>query len=225
MKNNKALGIVFYTIIFVIYSLLIFLIPLKHDSCFFVSYVFTLISYLMFGGVVLYNIKNNSELKEMFLGLPLINISFGYFIIQAILGILLSILPFKIKFVFIIQLLLLLIFLLFGISALVGFKKIKEHTNKIDKKVKFIKMMEADILSLLDDVTDEKLKKELENLAENIHYSDPMSNDSLSSIESKIQDEINELKSEINNVNRSFEICDSIDKLLKDRNRKCKILK
>ena len=89
MKNNKKLGIAFYTIIFVIYNLLIFLFPLKHDSCFWTSYIFILISYLMSGGVVLYNTKHNSDLKEMFLGLPLINIGLVYFIVQLVLGVLL----------------------------------------------------------------------------------------------------------------------------------------
>ena len=52
-----------------------------------------------------------------------------------------------------------------------------------------------------------------------------MSHETLSLIDSKIEYKINELKNEIDNVNKSFEICDSIGKLLKDRNMKCKILK
>lgn len=68
---------------------------------------------------------------------------------------------------------------------------------------------------------DAKTKKALEQLAEKIRFSDPMSNEQLTSLEEKISLAVENLKSSDNKM----KIIEELNLLLDERNLKCKILK
>lgn len=95
--------------------------------------------------------------------------------------------------------------------------------NKINPKVYYIKSLQADVEMIADNVNDPSLKKQISDLAERIRFSDPMSNDSLSSLERQISDAVIRLKSTPDDDKGS--IVSLIDQLLTERNKKCKILK
>ncbi|MDE6021616.1 MAG: hypothetical protein K2H01_11555, partial [Ruminococcus sp.] len=63
-------------------------------------------------------------------------------------------------------------------------------------------------------------------LNDEFRYSDPVSGDGLKGIESEIQGEIKKLRSLINeDLNAASDITSNIERLLADRNRRCKALK
>ena len=74
---------------------------------------------------------------------------------------------------------------------------------------------------LIDRETDTEIRAALQQLAEKIRFSDPMSDDTLSKIESTIADRVAELKNESDKM----AIIHELDLLLAERNKKCKILK
>lgn len=66
-----------------------------------------------------------------------------------------------------------------------------------------------------------KIKTDLQQLAEKIRFSDPMSDYSLEEIEGKIAAKISELRTESDKII----IIQELNFLITERNKKCKILK
>lgn len=91
----------------------------------------------------------------------------------------------------------------------------------------FIKLLENDVIALQERATEPALITRLESLAELIKYSDPMSHPSLALIEQKITNKIDQLteKAQDGKMTEVNDLCNEIELLMADRNRKCKILK
>ena len=85
----------------------------------------------------------------------------------------------------------------------------------------FIKNLQVDMEILAGAEKDAKTKKALEQLAEKIRFSDPMSNEQLAVLEDKISLAVENLKSS----DDKMKIIEDLNLLLDERNRKCKILK
>ena len=103
--------------------------------------------------------------------------------------------------------------------------------NEIDDKVKtktfFIKALTADAESLITRAKSEDIKAQCKKVYEAIRYSDPMSNEALSSIESEITVKFAKFSEAVadNNFEATSSLADELIILLGDRNKKCKLLK
>ena len=114
---------------------------------------------------------------------------------------------------------------LIGVIAADNAKDIIEKSDtKITEKLQNVKEFKLNIDSLCNNCTDKDIKKQLEKLSEKIKYSDPVSSDKLYDIENKISKEIEEISNMIfnNNYTGLSDKIDSIDRLVDDRNKKCK---
>lgn len=93
--------------------------------------------------------------------------------------------------------------------------------EKVEKKVFYIKSLQVDIEMLANSETDAETKAALTKLAEKIRFSDPMSNEVLADLDTKISEKATELKKSDN----KSEIIAELDLLLTEWNKKTKILK
>ena len=110
---------------------------------------------------------------------------------------------------------------IFMIAADAGRTEIERVEQKIKGKVFYIKNLQVDMEILAGAEKDVKTKKALEQLAEKIRFSDPMSNEQLAVLEDKISLAVENLKSS----DDKMKIIEDLNLLLDERNRKCKILK
>lgn len=110
---------------------------------------------------------------------------------------------------------------IFMISADIGRTEIERVEQKVQGKVFCIKNLQVDIEILASAEKDTKTKEQLEQLAEKVRFSDPMSSEQLASLEEKISLAVENLKSSDNKL----KIIEELNLLLDERNRKCKILK
>lgn len=110
---------------------------------------------------------------------------------------------------------------IFMIAADVGRTEIEKVEQKVQGKVFYIKNLQVDIEILASAEKDAKTKKALEQLAEKIRFSDPMSNEQLAVLEDKISLAVENLKSS----DDKMKIIEDLNLLLDERNRKCKVLK
>jgi hypothetical protein len=112
--------------------------------------------------------------------------------------------------------------------GLIAVDAAREEIERIDEKIKekvfYIKSLQVDIECLVDKTLDESVKKILKNLAETIKYSDPMSSPQLASIENKIETKV-AILTETVDANDIKALCNELQQLFAERNRKCKILK
>ncbi|NLU31183.1 MAG: hypothetical protein GXX04_00975, partial [Clostridiaceae bacterium] len=166
--------------------------------------------------------------KSKFYGWPLVSVAWIYFIVQLIVGFIEMILSFvPIQYGILINAILLAACLLGLISGNAAEEEIQRIDEKVKEKVFYIKSLQADVEGMVDMVADESAKKALKDLAEALRYSDPMSSPQLAAVENKIEARVAALgeAGSACNFTEIKPMCDEIQLLIAERNRKCKLLK
>jgi hypothetical protein len=169
-------------------------------------------------------------LKSKVYGVPLISVAWRYLVIQLIVGLLemvLDLIPIPFQFGIAVNTILLGACLIGLITVEAAKEEVERIDEKIREKVFYIKSLQVDVESLAGKVSDDSLKKELKGLAETIRYSDPMSSPQLAPIENKIEARAAVLAEAVDNADGGAvkALCDELQQLFAERNRKCKILK
>ena len=222
MKKNTGMAYAFLGIAFVLFNVIAFAIPTTKATTFWIAYVFTTVAFASQIAIWKFAFKGADTLKSKFLGIPLISVGITYLIIQIVAFAIFMAFPIAPTWIAIVVCALIL-----GISAicLIGTDTGKEEINrveeKVEKKVFYIKSLQVDVEMLAIAETDTVTKAALTKLAEKIQFSDPMSSDALTDIETEISAKVKELKTAEN----KSEIITTIDSLITERNKKAKILK
>lgn len=209
-------------IFFVIFNVIVFAIPTAKTVTFWVAYIFTLIAFAMQPLIWKFAFKDTDTLKSKFLGIPLISVGIIYLLVQIVAVAVFIALSFVPSWIAIVVCILIL-----GISAicLIGTETGREEINRIEhkvsKKVFYIKSLQIDIEMLAKAEADADTKTALTNLAEKIRFSDPMSDELLAELETKISNKFEELIS----AEQKSTIINELTLLIEERNKKCKLLK
>ncbi len=228
MKNNRLLLGVGTAIVFALYNILVFTFADNYTSVFWFTYGFTVLAFIL--QVVAFAVSYGRKTipDNMFSGIPLTVISIAYFCVQLFVSIIFMIFAdMSLKIANVIQIVILIVYIIVCIAFLFGRNTINGIDDETKDKLLFIKLLENDVIALQERTNNPAFNTRLENLAELIKYSDPMSHPSLSLIEQKITAKINQLidKAENSKIAEFDELCNEIELLMADRNRKCKILK
>jgi len=236
MKNSKRLTLSILAILFVLFNIIVlpFAFFVQVSAVFWISYVFTLIAFGLTSYVVYTKVSSDIPLKDKFMELPLVMVTYRYFVSQLILGSILIVVSIVQPELLVIPLSLLA---LIGSSLLLGYALIKilltktainEVTrieDKVKVKVNYIKSLQIDVEVMATKTTNPTSKKALQDLVSTIRFSDPMSHPSLVEIESSIQSKIQELSLKINDSEEVIRLVFDITILFKERNLKSKLLK
>ena len=216
------LGYLAVFIVFVLFNVIAFAIPVQHNLTFWILYSFTDIAILSQIFIWHWAFDGRESMKSKFYGIPVANVGTTYLILQFIIFARCITIP-----NFPDWLALILCFGLFALTMLgiIGAEVAREEIERVEEKVKtkvmFIKNIQLDVELLKDKELNPEIKSALEKLAENIRYSDPMSDESLYELEDKIKNEINNLE----NSDDKLSAISNIDNLIKERNKRCKLLK
>lgn len=222
MKKNSTKGYVILGILFALISIIAFAVPTVKTAIFWITYVFTAAAFA--AQIVIWKtaLGKGETLKSKFLGFPVVHIGIVYTVIQVIAFAVFMFVPTLPTWSAIV-----VCSVIAGISAVcmisadAGRNEIERVEAKVQKKVFYIRELQADIELLADNETNADVKKALTQLAEKIRFSDPMSNEQLADLEDKISTKIEELKTN----SSQLEIITELNSLLDERNKKCKILK
>lgn len=230
-------GFKYYAVIWIIclsvFNLVIFVTPSeiagvsKYGSSFWVGFVFIL---LAFAGQLIcsYIFFKSDSNDKYFLNLPLISLSYTGLIISVIVGSIFMALPILPNWIGIIADV--IIFAIYAIATIQA-KGTADAVGSIDKNIKtqtfFIKSLTIDLETLTAKAKNDEIKSEVKKIAETCRYSDPMSNDALAGVESQITIKFNALEKAVeeNRTDDIKSICEEMNILLADRNKKCKLLK
>ena len=222
MKKNSTKGYVILGIIFALISIIAFVVPTMKTATFWIAYVFTAIAIL--AQIVIWKnaLGKEDTLKSKFLGLPVVHVSVVYLVVQILsFAVFVTVPALPIWSAIVACAAILGFSVIFMIAGEAGCGEIERVEAKVQKKVFFIKELQADVELLIDREADAEIKTALQQLAEKIRFSDPMSNNTLAEIENKIAAKVSELKTESDKM----AIIHELDLLLVERNKKCKILK
>lgn len=222
MKKNNSLGYIILGVLFVLLTVVAFAVPTVKTGTFWVAYVFTVVAFALQIPIWKKALGQKETLKSKFLGIPTVHVSIVYLVLQIIAFAVFTALPMlPLWSAIVTDILILAICSVCLISADIARNEIDRLEEKVQKKVFSLKNLQADIELLADAEIDAQVKDSLEKLAEAIRYSDPMSSDELSDIETKISVKAEELKTASDKVKMIEEIL----MLLTERNKKCKLLK
>lgn len=226
-KSRGLLGII-PVLIFIVYSIIMFWIFDQSKPMFILCYVFSCIATALAAFMPVYMVKPENTAKTVFNRFSLGMFTTLYFVAQLALGFVLTVLGFLPTVVGVIfELALIFIYAIGMITSSLGIGYIKDLEKKQKEKVYYIKSIAVDIEALVNKVQDENVKKMLEKLSETAKYSDPMSHQSLSGLESQISIKVEALKAKVNegNLEGLDKDCKEIEDMFNERNEKCKILK
>jgi len=230
MKLTKNRGLFFASIfiILAVFNVVVFVIPFNKGGGFWSGYGFSMLAILLSAAVSFYAFDREG-LKSKFYGVPLISVAWFYLVIQVIVGLIemgLDFIPIPFQFGIALNTILLGACLIGLITVEVGKEEIERIDAQVKEKVFYIKSLQADVESLTGRASDD-MKKLLKDLAETIRYSDPMSSPQLSAIENKIEAKAAGLTEAVGNADGGGikALCNELQQLFAERNRKCKILK
>ena len=235
MKNNNFKS---YALIWIIY-LLIFnvvvffvkpVIPgytISYDSRFWTSWSFIIIAFIinLFCASITFKQDN---LKKLFYKVPLITISKTGLIVTLVLGIILMLIPDCPYWISVI-----VCFTICGLTLITVNKAnwssniVEDIDKKIENNTSFIKSLTSDAEILLTNAKSEETKNLCKKVYDAIRYSDPMTNNELSSIESQIKTKFDEFSNAIasSDIELVKTCAGEIINLINARNKKCKFNK
>ena len=222
MKKNSTKGYVILGILFALVSIIAFAVPTTKTATFWIAYVFTAAAFAAQIGIWKTALGKEETLKSKFLGFPVVHIGIVYAIIQTVAFAVFLYLPTLPVWSAIVA-----CSVIAGVSAVcmisadAGRNEIERVEAKVQKKVFYIRELQADIELMADTETGADIKTALTQLAEKIRFSDPMSNEQLADLEHKISTKVAELKTS----SSKLEIITELNSLLDERNKKCRILK
>jgi len=231
MKITKNKGM-FFTAVFIIiavFNVVVFVIPFNKGGGFWTGYGFSMLAMLLTATIAFYAFSKEG-LKSKVYGIPLISVVWSYFITQLVIGLvemILELIPIPFQYEIAINTILLGACLLGLITVEAAKEEIERIDEKIKEKVFYIKSLQVDIEGLVRRVSDDSLKKILKELVETIRYSDPMSSPQLATIENKIEVRAAVLTETVEKADGDAikTLCNELQQLFAERNRKCKILK
>lgn len=233
MKNVFKYYVVCWAVLAAVFNLIVFIVPNemvgmnKFGGAFWSGYVFIMLAFA--GQLVCAYLAFKAENKQKFFyNLPLITISYAATIASVIVGTLCMVIPNLPNWVGII---ICLVILAFSAVSVVKAKAAADVVSEIDKKIKvktlFIKSLTVDAESLMARAKTDEINAELKKVYEAVRYSDPMSEEALSGIESQITLKFDLLSKAVveGNAEAVKSAAEELVILINDRNKKCKLLK
>ena len=232
MKKGIKFYLPCWAIALAVFNVITFAVPNtvnvnKFTLAFWISYAFITLMFIaqLVCSIVFFKQDNNDK---KFLNIPIISLSYTALIVSIIVGAVAMVVPFIPYWVGII---LDVLIVAFYAIAIISSKAAADKIENIDKKVKaqtfFIKSLTVDAESLLPRAKSDETKAISKKVYEAIRYSDPMSNEALSPVESQITIKFNEFSNAVVEDNKPLAetIGNELIILVNDRNKKCKILK
>ena len=199
----------------------------KYSPSFWIGYIFITLAFV--GQLVCsYYAFKETKIEKFFYNLSLFKISYTGLVLTLVFGglcMIISPLPYYVGVI------LCTIVLGFNAIAVVMATVAIDAVEKVDQKIKtqtfFIKSLTVDADSLMARAKSESVKAECKKVYEAVRYSDPMSNDALSSVESEITIRFAKLSDAVANddAEKVAEIAGEVVLLVGERNKKCKVLK
>ena len=229
-KKNKSI-IVVYGILAFIYLIAFITIPFPKNAASWISFVFTLISFVLSLGVSLYVFGKEDEMTSKFYGFPILKIAYMYPLVQFIVGVVICLIAAFVAAPYWVALILSLVILSVSAIGVIATDNardiIEENEAEIERVTKATKLFNLNVSSVLDLCTEASVKKELEKLAESFRFSDPVSSDATEEIENTIMEKLENLKISISSSDSDENIAKitELKNLLAERNRICKVSK
>lgn len=223
MKTRKQ-TIIIFLVLLAVYNLVAFLVPSEKNTTFWVAYCFSNLAVII-SGLVILGALDKQSIERKIKGMPIVYIARTYLIIQLIMGFVEIFYPLNYRYSILINTIIFALTIIGFAIINAGKNEIQRVEEKVKEKVFFIKELQSEVELFANKISDETTKKEVESLAETIRFSDPMSHSQLATIENQINTKVQKLVQIVNNNEEVKQICNELQTLFAERNRKAKMYK
>lgn len=229
MRGNNIRGYIVDAILFVVFSVIAFAAPFKMTGVFWLGYIFGVIAIVSQIYFIKISFLNGKDVKSKFYGFPIAKIGVFYLGIQVGLSlaefITAGFLPVWIALI--VNTLMIAFAAIGTIATDVMRKEIVKQDVQIKINVKNIRALQSQTVSLVDMCQDADIKKQLQGLADDFKYSDPVSSEDTQEMETELKFLVNEIqRALIDGDMKSVEsFCVRVKASLAERNRICKLAK
>ena len=229
-KRTKSLLAVYAILLFVL-IILFAVIPFRKIAASWITFAFCIVSLVIGFFITLYAFKKDEKLVSRVYGFPVFRVGAIYTIAQLVIGVIVCVLG---AFIIVPSWIVLIASIIIIALAAIGFLAtdntrdiISEQDSSVVESTKQVSLFNLNIASVIDCCDKPEIKTELEKLAEEFRYSDPVSSDETKEIEAVIAEKIRVLKDSL--ATDSDEALKAkiveIKRSLADRNRICKATK
>ena len=223
--KSKNVVVITYAVIIAIFVVAFFVIPFERNATAWSAFVFGCIALLAGAIITFFSFDKGDSLKSKIYGLPIFRLGYYFTLVQLILSICFIISVWFVEipsWVVIISSLVLLGVTIVGVSQLDNLRDTVERQDiRVSDNTVMMESLRRDVDSLVRKCNDEKVKKELEKLAEELKYSDPVTSDKTHEIEEEIRVGINAISRDID-VGDDIDVISKLSELLIQRNDICK---
>ena len=230
MDNAKKKYIIYWAIVFVVFNVLAFLIPVVSGNlftgAFWAGYIFTVLMMAVHLAVtvIAFN-KGGGSVKKLYYGIPGIYISYIGLVLGMIIGAVFILVPFLPVWIAIVVLLLFTVvyagvFLRTGMAIDV----IEQVEQKVEVNTSFIRTITAKASSLQSLASDAQIKETCRKVYEALRYSDPMSNENIAQSDNAIDTKYEEFEAAVKASDTAGveKISTELLALISERNALCK---
>lgn len=232
MNKNFKYYAGIWAILLVIFNIATFVSPneaagmIKFGGAFWVGYIAITLAFIgqLAVSFLAFDAKN---MQKLFYKIPLIRISWSGLVLTLVFGVLCMTIPDLPNWIGIIACFAVLAFNALSLAkANIAADIVSEIDDKVKAQTSFIKTLTVDAESLMSRAQNETAKVAAKKVYEAVRYSDPMSNDGLSGIESEIAIKFNQFASEVTTNSEDITtIAEELIVLISDRNKRCRLLK
>lgn len=237
MKKAFRIYLIAWAIMFVIFNVVVIVLPkettvagVTYQKLGGLSWITLILFELCFVGhlACTWFACKQDKLTGTFYRLPLIRLSYACVIVTLVLGCLaMAILSLPSWVPLIVALLVMAIYVVSILKATAAAEIVEGIDEKVKAKTAFIKTLTVDAQTLLSRAKSEPVKTACKKVFEAVRYSDPMSTDALSDVESRIRTEFDALTDAViaDNADAATASADELLMLIRERNSKCKMEK
>ena len=224
-KERKTLLII-YAVSVAVFLTIFFAVPFEKKAASWVAFSFGVLSIIVGCCVSLYATNDGKNLQSKVYGFPMFRLGYYYTIAQIIVSFVIIIIASTVgvpAWIPIVVGVILLAVVIAGAAAVDTAKDyiVQQEIGDVEK-TKTVETFRVDIDSLVRKCSDDNMKKELEKLAEEFKYSDPVSNKETHELEIRISALVSDLNDAISSDSVDGKIISSISDLLRERNMICK---
>ena len=222
MDVNRIKGYCIGIILFILFNITAFAIPTTRTTTFWITYVFTIIAFIAQIFIWNFALEKTKNLQHRLWSFSIIYIGIVYLVLQIIVFFLFRIIATLPTWsAIVVSVIISGISIASILASESGVNEIKQNEIKVQNKISFIRVLQTEIDLLINREKDDDVRLALENLAQKIRFSDPMSSEQLKVLENEIDSKVSDLKIATNKK----ELIDIINLLLDERNIKCKMIK
>ena len=223
MKKDTLRAAIVAAVIFVLYNIIAFVIPFVHTGAFWLSYIFTLVSFVVAAVSVYIAFARKDDAKSRFYGFPIARIGVVYGIAQVVVSVVVMALSALIPWW--IPLVVYAVGLGAAVIGLIGAEAIVEEIETQDVKLKDNTAMMRALQSKISQLAAQSEDAAIQALAEEIRYSDPVSCEQIADAEADLVAVVDQLQAAyIDGEQEAMaQLCRKAMALLAERNRLCKL--